>query len=349
MKKIIFATLAAAALVACAKEEPIALNQEAIGFTNAFVDGSVRSVDPSITTTGEKGIKKFQVFGTTQGDWDGAEVVNIFNDVEVSGQVVALDGGGYSSVWDYQSAYVQYWINNNTYDFAAVVNGTVGTNGVGMPATITYTADGETDLLYAYNHYGVYTKGATPTAVPFTFYHLLSKVKFTVMNTIATNSVHQAYTYKVTGVKITNAYETGTYTVTYNNAGVENGTWGSQSDDFETEFGDIDTAADGVLVAATGAINGGKKAESHDERLLIPGQRELNIVANIELYLNDKLVDKISYDEDVTVTLDKGTAYNFVIALGNPGDEIKFTVTKVNDWAQADDVDAPAYPAVPQP
>lgn len=343
MKKIIFATLAAAALVACAKEEPIALNQEAIGFTNAFVDGSVRSVDPSITTTGEKGIKTFKVYGTTQGDWTGAEVVNIFNDVKVEGQVVALDGGGYSSVWDYQSAYVQYWIDNNKYDFAAVVNGNVDVNSVGMPETITYTADGETDLLYAYNHLGTYTKGVTPTQVPFTFNHLLSKAKFTVKNTIATNSEHQAYTYKVSDVKITNAYASGTYTV--RPADITDGSWGSQSGEFVTEFGDIDTAADGVLVAATGAINGELQAESHDERLLIPGRRELNIVANIELYLNNKLVDKIDYNKWVVVEFAKGTSYNFIIELGNPGDEIKFTVTQVNGWAEGGNVTAPAYPA----
>lgn len=349
MKKIIFATLAAAALAACAKEEPIALNQEAIKFNSDFVDGSVRSIDPSIQNAA--GVEGFKVYGTMTGDETGSETVNIYNGVDVANNLTVGVGEG----WKYAEGYVQYWIDGNTYDFAAVVNGTVATtNGVGMPVTITYTADGETDLLYAQNHYGEYTKGTSDTQVGFTFNHLLSKAKFTVKNTIATNSVHQAYTYKVSDVKITNAYASGTYTVAEDD--VTNGTWGTTpTGNFETKFGNIDTAVGSEApfvstdesLAYVYAINGASKAESHDERLLIPGTKELNIQATIQLFLNNKQVDVIDYDKNVTVTLTKGTAYNFVIELGKPGDEIKFTVTKVNDWTQAGaDVVAPAYPAL---
>ena len=352
MKKIIFATLAATALVACAKEEPIALDKEPIKFNSDFVDGSVRSIDPSIQNAA--GVVEFKVYGTIKGDETGSETVNIYDGVDVANNIAVGVGDG----WKYAIEYVQYWIDGDTYDFAAVVNGgVVTTNGVGMPATITYTADGKTDLLYAQNHYGVYTKGASETQVPFTFNHLLSKVKFTVKNTIATNSAHQAYTYKVSDVKITNAYASGTYTVAEDD--ITNGTWGTTpTGNFETKFGNIDTAVGSETPfvstnesdAYVYAINGNAKAESHDERLLIPGTKDLNIKATIQLFLNNKQVDVIDYDKNVTVPLAKGTAYNFVIELGKPGDEIKFTVNKVNDWTPAGaDVVAPAYPVVPQP
>ena len=351
MKKIIFATLAAAALVACAKEEPIALNQEAIKFNSDFVDGSVRSIDPSIQAAAD--VVGFQVYGTTTGDEDGSETVNIYNGVDVANNLTVGVGDG----WKYAAGYVQYWIDGNTYDFAAVVNAAEGKVAVddstGMPVSIEYTADGKTDLLYAQNHYGEYTKGTSETQVGFTFNHLLSKAKFTVKNTIATNSVHQAYTYKVSDVKITNAYASGTYTVADDD--VTNGTWGTTpAGDFETKFGNIDTAVGNEAPfvstnesdAYVYAIKGTSKAESHDERLLIPGEKNLNIKATIQLFLNNKQVDVIDYDKNVNVTLAKGTAYNFVIELGNPGDEIKFTVTEVSDWTQADaDVPAPKYPA----
>ena len=79
MKKIILATLAAAALVACAKEDVVvAPKGEAIAFNNAFIDNSVRSIDPSITKDGNNALAGFVVYGTTLGDHDGAQTVNIF-------------------------------------------------------------------------------------------------------------------------------------------------------------------------------------------------------------------------------------------------------------------------------
>lgn len=81
MKKIILATLAAAALVACAKEDVVVASKgEAIGFTNAFVDNTTKAMDPSLTTTSLKG---FKVYGTTTGDHAGAQTVNIFNGIDV--------------------------------------------------------------------------------------------------------------------------------------------------------------------------------------------------------------------------------------------------------------------------
>ena len=335
MKKIILATLAAAALVACAKEDVVvAPKGEAIGFANAFIDNSVRSIDPSITNEGTNALQSFVVYGTTTAKAeDGGATVNIYPGVEVKKQA-ATDSYIGTQGWIYMGEYVQYWIKDNKYNFVAVVNGTVGTDDVdiyGMPKAINYTADGSKDLLYA-EHETTGLASNNP-AVAFTFSHLLSKAKVTVKNTITTNSDKQAYTYKVTGVKITNPYLSATYDVV-------NKAWDANkyTGKFETVFGDVNTAVTtDALEDETGAIKGGATAESYNERLLIPATYSaLNIKATIELYLNNTKVDVINYDKNVAnITLAKGIAYNFVISLGNPGEPIEFTVTNVNGWNSA--------------
>ena len=333
MKKIIIATLAAAALVACAKEEVVvAPKGEAIAFNNAFIDNSIRSVDPSINNST---LEKFVVYGTTTAKAeDGGATVNIYPGVEVKKSAATENYIG-TQGWIYMGEYVQYWIKDNAYNFAAVVNGTVEDDDNGMPETILYTADGKTDLLYA--DYTTTGLASNNPAVAFTFSHLLSKAKVTVKNTITTNSDKQAYTYRVTDVKITNAYAKAEYDVA-------TAAWGEWNDSFETAFGNVDTAVSSEALETTGAIKGNATAESHDERLIIPGTyAALNIVAKIELLLNNEIVDVINYNKNVAnITLAKGTAYNFLISLGNPGEPIQFTVTAVNGWYNAAaDVPAP--------
>ena len=103
MKKIILATLAAASLVACAKEDIVAsTNGEAIAFDNAFVDNTTKAIDPSTTKANLVG---FQVYGTTKGDHAGAETINIFNDLAVGHNLT--DGVGPEG-WKYATSFTQY-------------------------------------------------------------------------------------------------------------------------------------------------------------------------------------------------------------------------------------------------
>jgi hypothetical protein len=56
MKKIFVAMLALAAATACSNDELVSVNQEAIGFDNAFINNSVRSeVDFSLDLVDLKG------------------------------------------------------------------------------------------------------------------------------------------------------------------------------------------------------------------------------------------------------------------------------------------------------
>ena len=327
MKKVILSLFAVAALASCVQTEElgVANNMEAIAFDNAFVDNATKSIDPSITNDS---ITSFKVYGTTKSLDNGAGTeVNIFNGVEVE-----KNGTG---AWSYSNDHIQYWIADNEYKFAAVVNGTVSTDTVGLPATIEYTADGATDLLYAESE--TVGKASNNPAVKFTFNHLLAKAKFTVHNTIATNTADNEVTYRVSDVKI-NAYASATYNV-------ENAAWDLQDGTFETAFGHIDNpVTEGALLAvdSTVAVKGGHKADSHDARLLIPGAYdELNITCKIETLLNGKVVDVVNYNNNVNITLAKGTSYNFVLSLGNPGDVVEFDVKKVEGWLP--DVDLPVY------
>ena len=326
MKKIILATLAAASLVACAKEEVVvAPKGEAIAFNNAFVDNATKAIDPSITNSGANALEGFKVYGTTLGDHNDAQVVNIFNGIDVG---VNLNGIG--EEWKYANNLVQYWIDGNIYDFAAVVNATtVNTDSTtGMPVSLDYTADGENDLLYDENK-GIEGKKTGNGAVAFTFEHLLSKVKVTFNNTSKANE-HNKYNYKVTNVQIVGTYASANYNLTATPQA-----WGVGNGSYTAELGHIVDANANAVVNDALAIYHSSKGVSNHERLVIPGAyTALTVKCHIELYVGDVTtpVDVIEYSQPVAITLEKGKCYNFILSAG-VGEEIKFTVTQVNGWA----------------
>lgn len=349
MKKIILATLAAAALVACAKEDVVvAPKGEAIAFNNAFVDGTTKAMNPSYTT---ESLKTFNVYGTTKGDHTDAKVVNIFNGVSV------LNGeysGSYTGDdWKYDATATQYWIDGNTYNFAAVVNGTVDTDDYGMPNTISYDATTQTDLLY--DAVGpIEAKKTGNEAVAFTFNHLLSKAVFSFQNT-TNQTPDTGYFYTVKDIKVSGIGKTAIYTVGAVTP------WGTPATYYDVEapltFGNIveTTAASEAGTAAT-QVDETETWLSNYERLLIPGKYSVTITCTISLYLNsedeDHLVDLINYTTTLDdYTFNPGHAYCFKLAAGLT-DPIKFTVTPVDswitDWENVDkDLTAPEHDNTP--
>ena len=340
MKKTLFTILAVAALAACAKEEVVTVNQDAIAFTNAFVDNTTKAIDPSITTTTLDG---FTVYGTTKGNESGAPVVNIYPAVPVTGSVTTVDDDGNATAgsWSYDNQYTQYWIAGNTYNFAAVKNsavtpdtdtpGTVTTDGNGMPKSIAYDAAGQADLLYA-EAVNIEGKASGNDAVAFTFSHLLSKVKFSFKNNSAATT-NPNYTYKVTDIEISGVGLTASCDVTNFPTYV----WGTPATSYAADapltFGDI--VADGVA-ANEAAVKVGSQVTklSNYERLLIPGNyTAMNVKACIALLYGDAEVDVLNYDKNVSVNLEGGNAYNFVLS-GSVGESIEFTVTKVEEWVE---------------
>ena len=137
MKKLLIGVLAIASLVACNKNEVIEqLASPAIQFENSFVDNATRAaVDPSTTT---ENLTQFEVYGFMDNP------SGVVFDAEL------VSGSG--SNWSY--ANTQYWESGHTFYFGALApvagytldKSTASVNGIG---TVTFTNDGETDLIYA--------------------------------------------------------------------------------------------------------------------------------------------------------------------------------------------------------
>ena len=321
MKKLFVSILAVAALAACAKEEIVSMDKgEAIQFGNAFVNNSTRAAatDPSYSTIENKGValESFNVYGAVNG-------VNIF-----SGNTVTKGDAGYGDAWTLTGA-KQYWIAGANYKFVGVVDGnktgvtTITPDAAGLPESISYTADGKTDLLCDVVVRNADTNGNTDTSiVAFNYTHLLSKVNFSVKNT--TDAAATNYRFVLTSAKLTNVYQSGVYAV---NADA----WTPNT-----------TMREYVLENLT--INSASTQYHSQEVLLIPGSAVgVYVKANIEATDDDptsadaewKVVSDVEKTFTNVVTLAKATAYNFIVELG-VGEEIKFTATTMDEWTDGD-------------
>lgn len=300
MKKLFIMLAAAAAVVSCAKEDVVCeAPLQQIGFGDVFVENATRA-DYS---DGVQKLTKFNVYGTVTGT---AGTVNIFNGVEVTGNVG-------NAVWSYADEFAQYWIVDADYNFAAVVDATVASKDTyNMPVTLTTIADATSnleDMLYATA--SVVDATANQAPVNFTFSHLLSKAKFTV-----TSNAEGGYYHTVTGIKVSN-FETGTYTIA-------DGSWAGA------------TAKD-VAFAEIAEVTLASGAKSNAEMLLVPNAAKFNVTFTVDLYKNGTKLGTETKTIGVDTDLLKGNAYNFTIAcsVGNP---IQFTVTNDPTWATQPDV-----------
>lgn len=334
MKKILLAVLSIAALASCAQDEILGVaKDEAIVFKNAFVDNATKAIDPSITNVGgANAISEFYVWGTTQGDHDGAKIVPIFENEKVDNA---------ADEWMYSAGKTQYWIDGNTYNFAAVVNGNVTKLQDGLPLTINYDVKNTkgADLLYARSQENIIGKKSGNEKVGFTFSHLLSKAVFTFKNTTPRNVNNSPENiYKVTNIMIKGLASDADYNVL-------TGEWGGHSNDLTENFGNIvDAKEKGEDVAALG-IREQSAGMSNYERLLIPGKYTVTISCTITLYngkdTEDRIVDIINYENDIDLVLEKGVAYNFCLSAGLT-ETIQFKVDKVEKWNDTlEDIYAP--------
>ena len=314
MKKLFVSILAVAALAACAKEEIVSMDKgEAIQFGNAFVNNSTRAAatDPSYSTIENKGValESFNVYGAVNG-------VNIF-----SGNTVTKGDAGYGDAWTLTGA-KQYWIAGANYKFVGVVDGSktgvtaITPDASGLPATISYTVDGETDLLC--DVVTVTNATAPYPVVAFNYTHLLSKINFSVKNTTSADATN--YRFVLTSAKLTDVYASGQYGVDS-----ENWTPGSTMREYNLDLLTINSAS----------------TQYHSQEiLLIPGSA-VGVYVKADIQATDdnptsetavwKTVSTVEKTFTDVVTLAKATAYNFIVELG-VGEEIKFTATEMADW-----------------
>lgn len=312
MKKILFALCAVATFASCSNDEVVNFDKEAIAFDGAFVDNGTRAADNFTIVTNE--LLDFVVWATTKRP-SSAEIVPILNEVIVS----RTDA---SSPWGYGDANTQYWIPGNTYQFVAAKNyGTVELAN-GIPSKFTYDATTQLDLLYA-AHTRENVAASANAPVAFTFDHLLSKAYFTI-KTEAMSGDNANYTYRITNVCINNAVKEATYTVGATTPWAGTANYTAQD---PLTFNHVNT---GNKLAAKGVYT------SDDARLLIPASyTDLNITCTIETLYGNSVIDVKNYNESISQEFVNGYVYNFVMALGNPGQPIEFTVTEVKEWVPA--------------
>lgn len=337
MKKILFVMAGLALLTSCQDETLQRVESNAaISFENAFVAKTTRAAaDPSTTTASITG---FDVYGFM--DQPSGQVF--------TGDDVTLNGGA----WSYVNT--QYWLAGHDYYFAALapMNSTnwvlddsnANTNGVG---TVTFTnVAGTEDLLYAAAT--ATTKGQDVNLgdmdpVPFTFNHLLSKVKFTFRN---------AFTNPNTTVEVTNLKMTAPGKATIDLATTD---WWTAPEKWV-----LDPNAENVTLDF-GAVNNGVQAntnipantawESSVERLTFPAvdTQEYTITFDVQMYQGGVAAfvneNGVAAPKAHTVVLngkafEMGKAYNLVTELNamniDPTAEelypIEFTVVEVKEW-----------------
>lgn len=327
MKKVLLMGLAAAAMLAsCSNDETLEMaSPKAISFSNAFVNNGTRSiVDPSFTT---ETLGNFAVYGYTTNATNSSAL--IFNGTEVK----STDKG---ATWSYEDPL--YWVPGNTYHFSAIApknaNVTVAnpslTGGM-IGATVTFTSDGATDLLHAATVKQVADEVfmADVKPVGLTFNHQLAKVKFSFEN-----AVGAGYSVKVTNVKITDAYTTGTLTIGATNA------WSGQTNNtLALDFGNV--VAAGAAANTAAEITNAASLETYNEKLMIPSEAAAtyNVTFSVELLQNG--VSVATADKKTTISgvaLQLGYCYDFKASLtkdnviDDPMKKIEFTVDGISPW-----------------
>ena len=340
MKKIFFAMMATAALASCSQDEVMDINQEAIGFGDAFVDNAARAIDPSYSTNK---VTEFYVWGQLKGN--AGNSVQLYKNAKVY-STKGTEVKGYNEPWWCDQ--VEYWIPSATYHFGAVANGTVGEtlNTNGLPETISYPAtgitnDGTSDLIWATpvdvtTNVSAQPTGLTNNLVAFTFNHLLSKLYFEFENGMSENS---KYSYKVKDIKIAGVPASGTYTVStkkWNSTGSTTINFGNATND--------DESTDAEIIAYSANQT---PVTSNYARMIIPCNQQLTVTFVKELYYDGNLIYTDANNDGTTAP--KFTSINFThefIANGayvlkvtmKQENEIKFTVNSVANWADGVDV-----------
>lgn len=309
--------VAVAALASCTNEEVVSVPENAaINFTGAFVDKATKA---DVTTAN---IEKFWVFG-----YYGTTPTEVFNNVGVNKPT----GTG-----NWQSEETEYWTTGNAYEFGAYANGTSQlTSGVSFSSTdkkLTFTnyEAGANDLIASTASVQAKADLTNVDPVPFTFKHMLAKVKFT-FETTATD-----YTMKVENLQINNAIKTctGSYT-----GGTPTIAWETTGTKAVYEYADIEN------YAATGSVS---TAPCYVIPQSVP-ESDSYVTVTFKVTASG---DAISGTQEATFTANlktsdnkwtEGYSYNYIFTI-NPDDvdgtlkPIEFKVEEVTKWEDDPDI-----------
>ncbi len=300
---------------------------EAIGFSAPFVDNATRAIDPSYNANNL--IKEFNVWGTVKGNT--GNTINLFN-----GARVYDDSPVYGTA--YTCDQTEYWLPSATYNFVAIAGHDGVTPATGMPATISYTADGATDLIYTKTAKEVTTTAtATPSENPvaFTFNHLLSKVHFAFYNTSATDNT----VFQISDIKVSGQYTKGTYTI---GATTPWAATGAVAVADAWSFGNATNSTTDNAAAAdiTIAFTEASPMTSNYARLLIPGAQTLKVSFTKKQFYNGVEMNTEPVEKELTYTFAENGAYVINVEL-KAGGIIDFSVGSLGAWDSETNISIP--------
>lgn len=301
MKKSIFMLGAALVAFASCSESSVeeVANYNAIRFTNPYTENVTKATD-DIAQNGLESTVAYYVFGSYG---TAAPYTEVFNNTKVVAGTPAVE-----AVW-----------TPNSYKFAAYADGKTGTalhNVAFAPATKTLTITDYTatsnDLVAAVVADDIDGTNRN-AAVPLTFNHLLSKVKFTFKLTDAD------YKAEVSNVTLKSVVANGSATI--NSTGV---TWDLLSSNRNYIF------ADNIS-----NIVGGTAGVVTNEFYIIPQQLS-SAAVSFDLEITDAngyvIETRPNVAGTVTANLLPGLAYNFIGSISSSNNnKITFTAT-VAPW-----------------
>ena len=328
MKKILSAILVATALMGCNKENTLdSLEQPKIGFGYVFVNNTTKAAATDLSTAN---LTEFSVFG--------ALTVN-----SSTGKIFENDRVYKNASNDFVYDNTQYWIPNTQYHFTAIAPYQTGnaaawtyTTSEAQNGTITYDASSDIDLLFAYVKPEKTAEKITtqPEKVGFTFNHLLSRARFTFVNNVPEIS---NITFKITDVKILDAYKVGTIAVSNGVAG----DWAA-----ETNNNTYDVSFANAATIIPGEADNVTNYESTEHHYILPVAKKLNVSFKLEIFQAGVSLGIYDRATTVDITPEKGMSYdikaNLTVenALPNAIYPIEFKVNAINDWAEYTNVDA---------
>ena len=313
------------------KEQTVVADRgDAIGF-DSFIENATRVTGKEFTT-----VDSFQVWGTVKGN-AMTSPMSLYNGALVE-RNNAVDGAAF------KCHQTEYWLPSAEYNFVALA----GHNGVtlanDMPATISYTANGTTDLIYTKEGETVTTN---PQSVPdnvindvndnkcvaFNFNHLLSKVHFKFTNASKSDN----YKFIIKNIKVSGQYTSGTYTI---GATAPWAATGAVAANAAWSFGNATNATTEGADAAD--IIKGTPVTSNYARLFIPGEQELTISFTREVWTKNgtSASSTDDFSETLKVNLEENGAYTISVTL-DAGTAISFTLDALGGWDNKTDISIP--------
>lgn len=257
-KSILLLGLAVAAMTSCTNDEVMSELQEspkAINF-DSFVNKATRAVTPT-----DANISKFYAYAYYDADQ------TVFNGEKVTKS---------NSKWGY--THTAYW-TQNVYQFAAYADGNNGdslANVAFADETLTissYTVSDAKDLVADVITADNSSFDAAEEDVQFTFKHLLTKVKFNIINT------SPDYKMKITALTVTGAKATGKVDVTANGA-----VWTGDPDENAVTYTPVAASADAYIAKYD---NNSEACKVSSEEMFVMPQDLENVEFSIEATFYD--------------------------------------------------------------